>query len=227
MIRANFIVVPWLLWSAGARAQEPLPAPSNEGAEPPFTATAAPARGEDNWPWRPDRAHFTLKLTGGPTYRALLATEVGTADLALAVGADLRRLSIYFTASGAFGETAFGLGVRQLAAGCQLELPIDRIRIGINPRIGYFAVDRVTRDDPFEMLSLSLIGSFSVDLVNTGTFAFALGVAPSLEGLLDTTWLAGDPDGQSAPLFGVGARIEVRWRAPREGDPPRAARFER
>lgn len=211
MIRTLFIVVSLLLWSAGARAQETLPA----------------SPGEETWPWKPKRRHFALKLTGGPTYRSLLETEVGTADLALAVGADLRRLSVYFTASGALGETAFGLGVRQLAAGCQLEVPFDRVRLGFNPRIGYFAVDRVTRDQPFELLSVSLIGSISVDLVNTGELAFALGVAPSVDGLLDTSFLAADTNGESAPLLGVGFRVEVRWRAPREGDPPRAARFER
>jgi hypothetical protein len=156
-----------------------------------------------------------MAAAGGSTLRSLLGSRVMTGDLSLSMGADTRRASIYGTFSMARGATQYGLPLSQYSFGVDVLFPIGPLRLGLGPRVGYATIDRATTSRDFELVSLGLVGQVSVDMVNTGTFALSAALVPSLETLTKFQLLT---ESSPAGLYGIGLRLQARFRAPRESD---------
>ena len=91
-----------------------------------------------------DRAHFGLKMAGGPAYRRIYDSPFTGADLLVSVGGEKRDAGIYFEAGVLFASTDFSLRTRGYQVGASGELIFDRFRIGGGLQVSYLGFMRVT-----------------------------------------------------------------------------------
>ena len=162
----------------------------------------------------PRRGHVSLKAAANAGVRALYGSLIGLAGIELAAGFDTKGGSFYGAFGGAGGRTESGLSYGQFTVGPDLEWSIDIVRLGIQSRIGYIAIGRVTESGPFELFNWSVGAMAGVDVYRADGVAFALGVQPRVEwarsvGLFDPT--------DDAFIGGASAFFQVRYRIAKQG----------
>jgi hypothetical protein len=104
-----------------------------------------------------------------------------------------------------------GLATLHATAGFAFDWPVGILHLGLQPRIGYIGIDRVTNEREFGAYTFGLAGRAALDIVRDSGFTFAIGVEPTVEvaAALGNDGLSQD---SAAPLLGASAFLEVRWR---------------
>lgn len=201
--------LPARAWAQATAAPAPSPAAVRAEAAPPEVPLPADDP-QGNWPWEQPRSRFVFSLAAGPGYHNMLGASIGGGELALSFGQDRRRFYWGVGLIGGLASTDSGLMTTQLALEAGFLGVIQRLRLGGGPRLGWVTVDRVTTDARFQLLSIGLVGTVSVDVVSDGERTFAIGLYPSWEGLITPKLF--ELGAGSAGLYGVTARLAVRWR---------------
>jgi len=95
------------------------------------------------------------------------------ADFGIAIGAQpSRHFAVYGAARGYFGSTEFGLDVKSLRLTADMDIVIDRFRIGFDPGLFFVGVSRATRDQTIVGWGPKIGVSMRLDAVRTDSFAF-------------------------------------------------------
>jgi hypothetical protein len=173
--------------------------------------TADPPPEEYGYPYRPRNAHFTAEMMLGPRYLNLYGDPITGVDMHAGIGVEWPRVTLLATVQSFLGATRFGLPTRQVGGGIQIMFPIGRLRLGIEPAMSSLRIGRVTETQPFDVLTTSVAGHVGVDVLHTGTVALAVNVRPTID------WIPFDSE--SGNIYGLAGQLELRVRAPRDGDP--------
>jgi hypothetical protein len=115
----------------------------------------------------------SLRADGGYGIRSLEKLEVTGADVGLAIGAQpAQHFAVYGALRGFFGSTEGGLDVKALRVTIDMDIVIDRFRIGFDPGMFWVGVDRVTKDQTIVGWGPKLGISARLDVFRTDPFAF-------------------------------------------------------
>lgn len=161
----------------------------------------------------PRSTHLMTRFAAGATARYLFGSYVAGGEGEAGVGVDSPFGSFSLAASFFGGQLEGGFLALHGVMGFTAAWPIGPVRIGFQPRIGFFDVERVTTFRHFGSYSAGVAALVSVDVVREDGVAFALGLRPVVDALLPAS---SDGIGQdaAATLFGGNAFIELRWRSP-------------
>lgn len=147
----------------------PIAALAQEASEPP-PPKAEPRRG------------FSMSLDLGFAFRQIYAVPIYGGEVEIGIGGALRSLSVYGTFGAIVGATNMGLTTTRLAFGANLLFPVsERVRLGIEPRFNYLAIQRVTKDDSMGALSFGLYGAVTIDLAKMDPGALYTGIRVGAE----------------------------------------------
>jgi hypothetical protein len=153
----------------GVKIEEVPPA---EPQPPVVQPAAAPA--EQPKPPPPTKSiPISLRTDGGYGIRSLEKLPVTGADVGLAIGAQpAKHFAVYGALRGFFGSTEGGLAVKALRVSVDMDIVIDRFRIGFDPGMFWVGVDRVTKDQTIVGWGPKLGVSLRLDLFRSDPFAF-------------------------------------------------------
>lgn len=139
------------------------------GQEAPPTATKEPVT--------EPRRGFSMSVDLGFAYRHLYSAPVVGGEIEVGIGGALRALSVYGTFGAILGTTDQGLTTTRLAVGASLLFPVsDRVRLGVEPRFTYLAVQRVTKDTSMGGLGVGLYGIATIDVAKMDPGALYAGI---------------------------------------------------
>jgi hypothetical protein len=120
----------------------------------------------------------SLRVDGGYGIRSLEKLPVTGADIGVAIGAQpSKHFAVYGAARGFFGSTEGGLDVKALRMTVDMDVVIDRIRIGFDPGLFWVGVSRVTKDQTIVGWGPKIGIALRVDVFQQEPFAVFLRAA--------------------------------------------------
>lgn len=154
---------------------EQVPAEQPAPPAPAEPAPAEPAPSSDHEPLKKKSIPVGIRLDGGYGMRAVEQISTTGADVGLGIGAQpAKHFAIYGAARGFFGSTEFGLGVRALRITCDLDIVLDRFRIGFDPGIFIVGVDRATKNQTIVGWGPKVGVNARFDVIRADVFALFL-----------------------------------------------------
>lgn len=189
-----------------------VPAAAQAQEDPPEAEPEMPAP-ELDAPY-PSRSHFAFKLRSGGAVERLAGANLYGGYGGVAFGADTRAGGFFGAIGAGGGRTEGGLHFQEFCLGVDLEWPIDIIRLGLRPRIGWIGVDRVTADEKMEAFRGGLGGLFAVDFLRSDGWIVSLDLEPRIDAVASASRLF--EDDPTYAVFGVRGGLTLRFRAPRE-----------
>lgn len=161
----------------------------------------------------PETPHFAVRASAGGSARALFGAYIAGGETDIGVGVDTSVGSYGLAATVFAGVLEGGFTIVHVAAGFDLMWPVGIVRLGMQPRVGYLGMERLTSDRQFGAYTFGLAARATVDLHRDDGVAVALGIEPTV----DVVAALGN-DGASADsatgLYGGSAFLEIRWRRP-------------
>lgn len=185
-------------WSASAWAQEN-DAPSVEDIE----LEAA----------YPKRSHLTMKIVTGAAIERIADVDFYGAYGEFALGADTRGGGFFAVLAPGGGQTEGGLQYQEFLLGVDAEWPLDFVRLGLRPRIGWLGIERVTESSKIEALRGGIGVMLGVDLIGGDGWVFGLDLEPRIDAAVTPLDIFDEYPTYTA--FGVRGGLSLRWRAPR------------
>ena len=195
-----------LAWGIPARGQSYVDVSREANVE------VTPAGGPQIDALYPDRAHFALKLRSGVAADRVADAGLYGAYGELALGADTRGGGFFAALGAGGGQTDGGLGFQSFSLGVDVEWPVDIVRLGLRPRVGWLGVDRVTSDEKMDAFRGGIGGLIAVDLLRSEGWTLSFDVEPRVDAVKSAAYFEDDPT-----YVALGARggFALRFRAPR------------
>jgi hypothetical protein len=217
------VCVAVLLATASARADDAPespptePAPSQapaegDGPQPPATAPAPVAEARPRPP--PKTTWAVLRFDGGYATRTLHEIPMEGGVAAAGVGIDRKWIGVYASLQAMFASTEHGLGARSWRPACELDVILDRVRLGPGLGLLFFSLDRAVRDATLDGRGMTFFAAARVDVLRpSGYTIFA-------RGAMDYTFLTTGVDtAMWGPSIGLGVDFDLGSQ-PRHPDEP-------
>lgn len=160
----------------------------------------------------PQRVHFGMKWGGGGIVDRIAGGDFFGGYGELALGAERRDGGYFLAMSAGGGSTGGGLSYQEFLFGIDFEWPVEFLRLGVRPRIGWIGVDRVTQDEKMDAFRGGVGLYAGADLFNTDGFVVGLSAEPRID-VVDSVGYADEAPPYAA--FGVRVGMSFRFRAPR------------
>lgn len=159
----------------------------------------------------PLKTHVAVRGAGGGAMRALFDSMVIGGEAKVSVGIDAPYGEFALTIAMFGGEVEGGFLALHPRVGIDVAWPVDIVRIGFEPRIGYLGISRLTSERQFGAYTFGLAARVTVDLHRGDGVAWAIGAEPAAD-IAAALGNDGQAQDSAAPLIGASAFLEVRWR---------------
>lgn len=156
--------------------------------------------------------HTFVRASLGGSARGLWDVPVLGGEADVGVGIDTRAGSYSLGLSFFAGSTDATFLTLHGTAGLDMAWRVGIVRLGLEPRVGYIGMERITTDRQFGAYTFGAALHGSIDLYARHGTTFALGLQPTADAAIA---LGSDGPGtpDAAPLYGGRAFVEIRYDA--------------